>query len=533
MTRLLSLCLPLIFIGGCVTAPPVTEKVAAAAEPQYLSPIGHVPEALGPLTWPVTTSSTLAQQLFDQGMQLRWSYNVNEASRSMASARRADPDCAMCYWGEAFALGSFLNGAMSAEKAAHAHTAIENSARLAHLGTSVEQDLIAAARVRYPASYDPAGRRAVDQAFADAMAAVHAKHPTHAQVAVVYAVALFLLEDRAGYRDVNDPDVKRLHKVLTDVLDRDVKHTGACHLFIHATESSQHPEWALPCAEFLGQSVPIASHIQHMPSHTWNEVGLWGRSVRANISAQHSDLRATELGAGFSYGESHNLHMLLYAASYDGQGAVATQAGKDYRKVTGNAMYEALTLLRFGRFDEVVLLNDQPENPVFAALWTFAKGYASLRSGNPGPANTARDELLAFAAETDLSFRYSQPAAPVVGTVAHILEGEIRWHDGDLTGAIDSFEAAVEREDAMGYAEPEALPFAARHWLGAALHAAGDYAAAEQTYRDELDDHPHNGWSLRGLTTAVAAQHRTDPAADDDLAKSWQRSDIFITTSKF
>ena len=42
--------------------------------------------------------------------------------------------------------------------------------------------------------------------------------------------------------------------------------------------------------------------------------------------------------------------MLLYAASMDGQGAIAIQAGKDYAKRTGDSVYHVLTLLRFGRF---------------------------------------------------------------------------------------------------------------------------------------------------------------------------------------
>ena len=55
-----------------------------------------------------------------------------------------------------------------------------------------------------------------------------------------------------------------------------------------------------------------------MPSHTWNEIGRWGDSVRANLDAWHSDLKAA-VGEGFAIYPEHNLHMLLYAASYDGQ----------------------------------------------------------------------------------------------------------------------------------------------------------------------------------------------------------------------
>ena len=53
--------------------------------------------------------------------------------------------------------------------------------------------------------------------------------------------------------------------------------------------------------------------------------------------------------------------------------------------------------------------------------------------------------------------------------VAGILEGEIQRTEGDLPAAIAAFERAVELQDALTYDEPEPLPFAARHWLGAAL----------------------------------------------------------------
>jgi hypothetical protein len=69
-------------------------------------------------------------------------------------------------------------------------------------------------------------------------------------------------------------------------------------------------------------SRPIDSrreHINHMPSHTWNEIGRWGDSVRANLDAWQSDLKAA-VGEGFAIYPEHNLHMLLYAAAYDGPG---------------------------------------------------------------------------------------------------------------------------------------------------------------------------------------------------------------------
>ena len=522
--------LGIFVLMGCASQPVMDEAPMGMDSTSWTAPIELVPEAVGTRSWPITTTSARAQAYFDQGMALRWAYNVNEAARSMREAREADPTCAMCWWGEAFALGSFLNGGMSKDKAAYAHEAINAASSLSG-GTQLERDLIAAARVRYPADYRPAERRDVDKAFADAMGQVHKLYPDHHEVAVVYAVALFMLEPRRGNRDLGDPAVQRLHAVLRGVLDNDIHHPGACHLYIHATESSQDPGLALPCADYLAGTIPVASHIQHMPSHTWNEVGLWNRSVRANINALHSDARAEE-GNGFTYGKVHNLHMLLFAASYDGQGAIATQAGRDYRKATGNAVYEVLTLLRFGRFDEVLERRKRPLDKISAALWDFAHGYASLRDGDRDRAVRMRDKVLKFAATSEERFRFHH-ANLVTGQAAHILAGEIRRADGDIEGAIESFSEAARIEDQMEYDEPEPLPFAPRHWLGAALLEAGYAAAAEGEYRTELLDHPHDIWSLTGLIAALKAQGKTDAAATEDFKASTARVDHWIRTSRF
>ena len=95
------------------------------------------------------------------------------------------------------------------------------------------------------------------------------------------------------------------------------------------------------------------------------------------------------------------------------------------------------------------------------------------------------------------------------------------------------FEQTVAIEDQLGYDEPEALPFAARHWLGAALLEAKRFGDAERVYKEELEDHPHNGWSLLGLQKALAGRGVKSADVDADLAKSWSRSDTWIRTSRF
>ena len=57
----------------------------------------------------ITTSSREAQRWFDQGLQLVYGFNHDEAIRSFREAARLDPDCAMAWWGVAHANGIHVN----------------------------------------------------------------------------------------------------------------------------------------------------------------------------------------------------------------------------------------------------------------------------------------------------------------------------------------------------------------------------------------------------------------------------------------
>jgi tetratricopeptide (TPR) repeat protein len=72
--------------------------------------------------------------------------------------------------------------------------------------------------------------------------------------------------------------------------------------------------------------------------------------------------------------------------------------------------------------------------------------------------------------------------------------------------AVNLLREATATEDALLYDEPHLWLAPTRHALGAALLAAGQPAAAEQAYRQDLAHYPANGWSLQGLALALAAQ---------------------------
>jgi tetratricopeptide (TPR) repeat protein len=302
-------------------------------------------------------------------------------------------------------------------------------------------------------------------------------------------------------------------------------------MYVHTTELTTEPQRALPCVEFLGNAMPGASHLNHMPAHTWTRVGRWGDAVRASLQAWQSDQKAVK-GEGILTYPAHDLQMLVYAASFDGQSAPAISAARGIAKLTGDPMYLALTLVRFGRFTDVATMGDRPAADIPAGTWDFAHGYASIRAGDARAARQHLDRMSSTIKSSTAVFKFHS-AQVLLGPLAAILDGEIDRAAGDLNGAIAAFERAVALDDSIVIDDPEPLPFPARHWLGAALLDAKRFADAERVYRADLVKHPHNGWALTGLQRALQGQRKPTISVDEDLRASWARSDTPITASRF
>ncbi len=528
--RLGLLAIALAAIAAAAAQHEMTPPASPVAQ-RYHEPIKLYTVGLGTFARPISSTNPEAQKFFNQGFQMMYAFAKTEAVRSFREAWKRDPNCAICYWGEAWAMGSYLNGAMTADESPLAYAALQKAIELKSHGSENEQAFIDALSVRYVEHFNAAKRVDQDKAYAEAMRKLSERYPDDLDAMTLYGDALFLLEPRRGYRDANAESVRRLHQVLEKVLEKDIHHPGACHLYVHATESTTVAAKAEPCAEFLGSSIPGASHINHMPSHTWSQTGRWGDSVRANQEAWQSDLKAAK-GEGFAIYPEHNLHMLAFAASMDGQGAVAVQAGSEYAKLRKDTIYQVLTLVRFGRFTEIPAVTDRPSADVSAGLWDFAQGYARLRSGDTKGAKEFLAKVQKTAGSSKAVFR-GHSAAVLLGVAGGILEGEILRADGKLKDAVKAFERAVKAEDKIDYDEPEPLPFSARHWYGAALLEANRPGDAERTYREDLKKHPHNGWALFGLKQALTAQRKPTDDVDKDLAASWARADVVLKASRF
>ena len=165
------------------TEVPQAEMQAASPAAAFADTDPPLWEGLGGVTYRITTANELAQSYFNQGLRLTYAFNHSEAQRAFRKAQKLDPDCAMCFWGEALVLGPNINLPMQEDAVAPAFAAAEKALVLAPKATPREQALIAAVSSRY-AKDAKADRVPLDAAYALAMEKVAAQFPDDNEIAV-------------------------------------------------------------------------------------------------------------------------------------------------------------------------------------------------------------------------------------------------------------------------------------------------------------------------------------------------------------
>ena len=176
----------IIRLAASRTEVPQAEMQAASSAPAFADTDPPLWDGLGAVSYKITTSNPAAQTYFDQGLRLAYAFNHGEAQRAFRKAQKLDPECAMCFWGEALVLGPNINLPMQDEALAPAFAAAQQARTLAANANPREQALIAALSARY-ADNPKADRKALDAGYAAAMGKVAAEFPEDNEIAVLYA----------------------------------------------------------------------------------------------------------------------------------------------------------------------------------------------------------------------------------------------------------------------------------------------------------------------------------------------------------
>jgi tetratricopeptide (TPR) repeat protein len=518
-------------------------------------------DGMGKHHHPITTSDPDAQRYFDQGLVIDFAFNHAESARSFRAAQTLDPECAMCYWGEALALGPNINVTsngkvvMSDEERKSAYAAIQKAVSLKDQErlTEAERDYIDALATRY--NGDPStDREPLDLAYVDAMRKLHHKYPEDDDAASLFAESMMNTMPWDYWLDPENPKplTEEVLAALEGVLERNPEHPLAIHLYIHAVEASSQPERAEAPADTLRDLVPGAGHLVHMPSHIYWRVGRYADASEANVLAAAVDEAyiAACNAQGFYPAAyyPHNIHFLWAASSMEGRSAIAIEAA---RKVAANVRLEMieefpgveffntiplLSLVQFGRWDDVLAEPAPPENLEYSqAIWHYARATALANQGKLDDARAEHAKLVPLRDETDVVFLDSiyYPATMLLTIADALVQGEIAMAEENYDEAIAHFRLAVETQDELPYTEPPFWYYPTRHTLGKALLTAGDAAAAEEVYRIDLEQYPRNGWAMYGLIQALEAQDKDASEIQDRFDKIWAQADVTLTASRF
>ena len=507
---------------------------------------------LGAHTFPAPTCSDRAQEFINQGVNLTYAFNHAEAGRSFREAARLDPNCAMAYWGQALVMGPNINAAMDPKDEPRAHELIQQAVGFKANASPREQAYIDALAQRY--SGKETERAARDHAYATAMREVSRRFPDDLDAATFYAESVMDLRPWGYWMPDGTPKegTAEIVELLESVMQRNPSHPGALHYYIHLMEAPS-PSRAEAAADKLLPLMPAAGHIVHMPSHIYQRVGRYADAVRSNqLAVQADEDYITQCRAQGLYPMGyypHNIHFLWWAATMDGQRALALESA---RKVASRIPDEALAempmlagfrvipyyaLVRFGLWDEV-LKEPAPTagSPFLTGIWQYARGLAQIAKGRLTDADRSLVELKRTATDKALDTPMFSPntMAEVLRIAPEVLAGEIAAARKDYDKAVAHLERAVRLDDGLVYTEPAEWAFPPRHALASVLLEAGRPKEAETVYWEDLRRNRDNGWALRGLADALRAQGRGDDAkvVEERFKTAWTRADFTLTGSR-
>jgi tetratricopeptide (TPR) repeat protein len=561
-------------MSACHSMPTPTD----VPSPETL-PVPQKLTGVGNLHFPISSHNPETQQWFDQGINLFFDFWDYEDYRAFEQAIRTDPNCAICHWALAEALG-----AHNQEVQGYAHDELMKAVALRSHADKREKLYIDAALAE---SGSVAGKYTSAKGSEDASKTilrqiVH-KYPHDITARLLLAEAL---QDGYDYDTGKArPGTAEMMTILQGILKEKPDDSAANHLWIHAVEASPHPEQALHSATILADLAPNSGHMTHMPGHIFYRTGDYQRaqvSFDLSTSVDETYMQTQHVAADDDWNYVHNL---MYSIANLLEAGRITQATTVSAKLTvargqrGPTLYTNSTrdsisrlnpllpvALRSGDWPRVqsLLASTNPAaafpnlNTLASALKSFASGmdsaeHKNLEAARQDSANldaqlwrasqqmedeSAKDakkttDAAAKSADTKPTNKV-QPTDPNLPSMLKnlaILSLELRAailiKDGKIAEAKPLFDQARRQEQDLGYREPPAFIQPVAEQEAELLMAAGETADAEKAWKQALADRPNSGFPLYGLALVAEKTGNTTQtsAAFNQFLSAWKTAD--------
>ncbi|HET6535224.1 MAG TPA: tetratricopeptide repeat protein [Sphingomicrobium sp.] len=514
----------------------VVQQNEIAAAPLY--------DGLGKVHVPVTTANPRAQRYFDQGLGFAYGFNHAAAIAAFREAQRLDPNCAMCFWGEAFAYGPNINAPMEPESNARAVGLARYADWLAIKATPEERALTGAMFKRYSPDLG-ADRAKLDADYADAMLAAAGAHPSSDSIALIAAEAAMDTRpwDYWSADKQPNPRIGEAVRLVETVLARNPEHPQGAHLYIHLMENGPDPKRAEAAADRLATPLsPTAGHLVHMPAHIYYRVGRWKDSIRVNVDAARADeayLKASGDKGLYRYGYyPHNVHFIVTSAQMSGDMRTAIREARRLgtildpatsAKIAWIQAINAAPYFAAAQFETPARILAMPKAdarmPYIVGMRHYARATAYALQRNRAGFDREIGQLARLREHDDFKAMIDQgvPAPQLLQLAETVARGRFAMFGGRYDDAVRLYGDAAAQEAKIPYMEPPFWYYPVRQSLGAALYKAGKYAEAREAFTKALEQSPNNGWVLYGLaaTNRATGLKAEAEAADAALKRAW------------
>ena len=514
---------------------------------------------LGSHSFTISSKVEGVQDYFNQGLIMAFAFNHAESIRSFKAAQKLDPNCAICFWGEALALGPNINvtsdgkAIMSPQDRLDAFERTNKAIALIEFASPKEKDFILTLKSRYNGDVN-SSRVPLDIAYAEAMEALSSKYPDDTDAASLYAEALMnTMPWNYWAEDGNPkPDTIKVINTIESVLDKDPNHPLAIHLYIHAVEASSDPGRAEEAADRLADLVPGAGHLVHMPSHIYWRVGRYEDASLANIAAAKVDeeyiAQCNAQGFYPALYYPHNVHFLWAASTMEGMSDLSIESAikvsnyvspEQIRNIPFLEFFHTIPLLsyvRFAKWDKVFSYERPDDDFKFSnSIFNYALSVAHAANGNSLEANRFQSMILndIESEEVNAMVMAGHPTKSLMKIASLLASGSIDMYSSKYSEAITSFEEAVTIQDTLPYTEPPFWYYPTRQTLGHALLMNNSFEEAALVFEKDLKDYPRNGWSYFGLHLAQNKLNNQEKSIEalNKFKEIWGRADISINSS--
>ena len=453
-----------------------------------------------------TSCNETAQRRFDRAMRYQHSFWYRASKEIYEEALKADPECAIAYWGIALSLLNNPHGAVPAPNLAPGLAAIEK-AKAIGARTQRERDYIDALAAMY-VDYENTPQQVRVQSYLKAMEALAAKYPDDDEAQIFYAITLNVAASPADKTYANQ---LKGAAILEPIFQRQPQHPGVAHYLIHLYDYPEIAAKGLPAALRYSKIAPNAPHAQHMPSHIFTRVGYWKELIAANLASVQAAKADKESGD-----QLHGQDYLVYAYLQLGQDNKARAVVDEIEAMAqpdpdafGAAFARAASPARYmverGDWNGAANLEVKPSKfPHVMAVTYFARALGAARSGL---ADAAKADVAKLAELRDkLREAKNDYWAGQVDVQQQAAAAWALYADGKYDDALAAMSAAVDAEDKTEKSPVTPGPLApARELYGFMLLDRGMAKEALAAFEATMAKEPNRYNGYVGLAKAAQA----------------------------